>query len=136
LDSTERAAAELPAVRYEGARRQVAMRASDWETFESRIPRSAHFRLRAAFKRFCAGCDNMPEQLFHRRPRDGHGRLEEFVADGVHVIGRRGTDEAIQTFFVIELRVTADAPPLAVVPVPAQSVLPLPVNQPQRGTER
>ena len=63
---------------------------------------------------------------------DSHGRLEEFVADGVHVIGRRGTDETIQTFFVIELRITVDAPML--VPAPAQATLPL--IQPQRGTER
>lgn len=112
------------------------MRDSEWDAFESQIPCSAHVRLLAAFKRFCAGCDNLPEQLFHRCPWDGHGRLEEFVADGVHVIGRRGTDETIQTFFVIELRVTAEAPPLAVGPAPAQAVLPLLVNQPQRGTER
>ena len=95
------------------------MRACDWEAFESGIPRSAHFRLRAAFKRFCAGCDNLPEQLFRRCPKDSHGRLEEFVADGVHVIGRRGTDDTVQTFFVIEMRVTADAPPLGIVPAPA-----------------
>ncbi|WP_395612215.1 hypothetical protein [Allosphingosinicella sp.] len=112
------------------------MRDSDWNTFESQIPRATHFRLRAAFKRFCAGCDDLPDQLFHRCPQDGHGRLEEFVADGVRVIGRRGTDETIQTFFVIEFRVAADAPPLAVVPAPAQAMLPLPINQPQRGTER
>lgn len=132
MDSTERAAAELPEVRFEGARGRVAMRASDWETFESHIPHSAHHRIRAAFKRFCLGCDNMPEQVFHRCPWDPHGRLEEFVADGVHVIGRRGTDETIQTFFVIELRINVDAP--ALVPAPAQATLPL--IQPQRGTER
>ena len=136
MDSTERAAAELQAVRFEGARRRVAMRACDWEAFESGIPRSAHFRLRAAFKRFCAGCDNLPEQLFRRCPKDSHGRLEEFVADGVHVIGRRGTDDTVQTFFVIEMRVTADAPPLAIVPAPAQAALPLIMLQPQGGTER
>lgn len=136
MDSTERAAAELQAVRFEGARRRVAMRAWDWEAFESRIPRSAHHRLRAAFKRFCRGCDNMPATVFRRCPWDSHGRLEEFVADGVQVIGRRGTDETIQTFFVIELRVAADVPLPAIEPAPAQAALPLIMIQPQGGPER
>ena len=134
MESTERAATELMEVRFEGARRRIAVRSSDWHALQSQIPKSAHFRLFSAFKRFCAGCDNLPEQLFRRCTGSAYGRLEEFVADGV--LGRRGTDDRFQTFFVTEVCITADAPPLAIELVaPRQAMLPLDVAVQQRGTE-
>lgn len=123
-------------VRFEGTRRRIAIRSSDWHALQSQISRSAHHRLFSAFKRFCAGCDNLPEQLFRRCNGSAYDRLEEFVADGVRVIGRRGTDDKFQTFFVTEVLIASEVMPLAIAPVaPRQAVLPLDVAMQQRGTE-
>jgi len=120
----------------EGACRRIAMRPSDWEVLCTKIPVAVHCRLLAIFKRFCAGHDNLPEQAFHRVASDPHGRLEEFAADGVQVIGRRGTDDRFQTFFTTEVRIAADVPTVSEPEAPRQAALPLDVAVRQKGTER
>lgn len=135
MDSTNRAAAEHAEVRVEGTRRRIAMRRSDWDILHSNIPVATHCRLLAAFKRFCAGCDNLPEQVFRRVASDRHGRLEEFVADGVQVIGRRGTDDELQTFFTTDVRIAADVPMVVEPEAPRQAALPLDVAVQKKGTE-
>jgi len=137
VDSADRTPSEHMEVRFEGVHRRIAIRASDWETLRTKIQRSAHLRLVAAFKRFCAGCDNMPEQAFRRCEGGGFGRLEEFVADGVLVIGRRGTDDRFQTFYTTEVRVSSEVALLVQQPeAPRQSLLPLENGIQQKGTER
>lgn len=137
MDSTDRATSELPEVRVTGTHRRVAMRASDWEALHTQIPRSTFFRLHAALKRFCGGCDNMSEQVFRRCPGSGFGRLEEFVADGVQVIGRRGNDDQIQTFFTTEVRISPAVTQLVQdQPASRQQLLPLELGSQMKGTER
>jgi len=111
------------------------MRPAHWAALHSKIPVEIHCRLLAAFKRFCAGCDNLPEQVFRRVASDPYGRLEEFVADGVQVIGRRGTDDKLQTFFTTEVRITADVPTVIEPEAPRQAALPLEVAVRRKGTE-
>ena len=135
METTNRATAEHTEVRVEGALRRIAMRSSDWAALHSQIPIAAHCRLLAAFRRFCAGSDNLPEQVFRRVSSDPHGRLEEFVAEGVQVIGRRGTDEQFQTFFTTEVRIATTVPTAIEPEVPRQATLPLEVPVQLRGTE-
>lgn len=135
MDAGERIAGELYEVRVSGRRWRVAVRQSDWDQLNTAVPADAHFRLRSALDHFCAhGSDNLPEQLFHAIPEAQSTRLEEFVAFGVRVIGRRATEDPIRTFFVTEVRcLAADAIP-AVTPA-AQGDLPLRPTH-SRGAER
>jgi len=104
LGTDQQIAAELHEVRLSGRRWRVAMRKSDWGKFSSGISLDAHLRLRSALELFCAqGGENLPEQLFHPVPGAQSTRLEEFVAFGVHVVGRRVAEEPVQTFFVTEI---------------------------------
>jgi hypothetical protein len=125
MDAAERSAAEHAEVRVDGARRRVAMRPSDWQQLYESIPRQAFTRLMGLFRRFCDGCDHLPEQAFRRVSDDPHGRLEEFVAADVRVIGRRGTDDRRQTFFVTEVRISAAALPVHQPEASRQAMLPL-----------
>lgn len=137
MDATDRTPSEHMEVQFEGPHRRIAMRASDWDTLRTKIPKSGYFRLVAAFKRFCSGCDNMPEQMFRRCAGGGFGRLEEFVVDGVLVIGRRGTDDLFQTFYTTEVRISSYvAQPVQSPVAPRQTLLPLESSVKQKGTER
>ena len=125
MGSVERSPAEHAEVRVDGPRRCIAMRASDWARLHHAIPVTVFARLMGLFRRFCNGCDHLPEQAFRRVAGDQHGRLEEFIATDVQVVGRRGTDEARQTFFVTEVRIIR-AVGLVLQPVAAlQEMLPL-----------
>lgn len=135
MDPAGRTASEHLAMRFEGARRRIAMRESDWQALQTQISLAVFLRLRAAFRRFCEGCDNLPTQVFCRVDGDPHGRLEQFIADGVQVIGRRGTDETLQTFFTTEVRIAARLP-LVEPAAPSQAMLPLVTVLQQKGTER
>jgi hypothetical protein len=135
LDSTEAASVELPEVRVEGMCRRIAMRQSHWNVLQSQISRTIFHRLHAAFKRFCDGCDNLPEQIFRRVESDRHGRLEEFVSGGVRVIGRRGTEDRFQTFFATEIQILAEPPLVNNVAAPRQATLPF-ENRKEKGTGR
>jgi hypothetical protein len=119
-----------------GTHWRIAIRAADWNAFNGQIPKDAHHRLRAAFDIFCSGDgDDLPEQTFHRVAGCQFGRLEEFVAFGVRVVGRRATDEMIQTFFVTEIRWALPAAlPAASLPQPVQATLPLQINPAKKGT--
>lgn len=124
MGTMERSTAEHVEVRVAGARRRVAMRADDWLQLMTAIPVASYARLHGSFQLFCDGCDHLPDAAFRRVENDPHGRLEMFVADGVQVIGRRGTDEVPQTFFVIEVRVEE----VLLIPEaqpPRQALLPL-----------
>ena len=101
------------------------MRPSDWQRLYDSIPRQAFTRLMGLFRRFCDGCDHLPEQAFRRVPDDPHGRLEEFVATGARVIGRRGTDDRRQTFFVTEVSISAAMLPVREPGASRQAMLPL-----------
>jgi hypothetical protein len=135
LGSTRRIA-EHAEVRIEGTRRRVAMRPSDWELFCSQVPVPARLRIVAAFKRFCSGCENLPEQVFRRVQSDPHARLEEFIASGIQVIGRRGTDENLQTFFVTEVRIATGVSKVSEAEAPRQGRLPLEDASRQKGYEQ
>jgi hypothetical protein len=124
MGTMERSTAEHVEVRVAGVRRRVAMRADDWTQLLSAIPVATFARLRGSFQRFCDGCNHLPETAFRRVEDDPHGRLEEFVAKGVRVIGRRGTDEVSQTFFVTQVRID-DLGLLAEAEAPRQAMLPL-----------
>lgn len=129
MDPFNRAMCELPEVRFEGTHRRVAMRSSDWEAIRTQIPRSSYVRLTSAFRRFCRGCNHMPDQVFRRCAGSGFDRLEEFVADGVRVIGRRGNDEAGQTFFTIQVLIDVAVDRSAEKPAsPQQAALPFDVE--------
>lgn len=135
MDANERIAGELYEVRVSGRRWRIAMRNSDWDRLNTVVPADAHFRLRSALDHFCAhGGDNLPEQLFHPVPGAHSARLEEFVAFGVHVIGRRATEDPNRTFFVTEVRGAA-AEPAAAAPRAVQGDLPFHHSH-SRGTER
>lgn len=136
MDADERIAGELYEVRLSGRRWRIAMRNSDWNKLNTAVPADAHFRLRSALDHFCAhGGDNLPEQLFHPVPGAQSARLEEFVAFGVHVIGRRATEEPIRTFFVTEVRGAAAEPAAAAAPRTVQGDLPFHHSH-SRGAER
>ena len=136
MDAEERIDGELYEVRLSGRRWRIAMRKSDWDHLNTAIPADAHFRLRSALDHFCAhGGDNLPEQLFHPLPGAQSARLEEFVAFGVHVIGRRATEEPIRTFFVTEVRSSASEPAPAAAPQAVQGDLPF-HHAHSRGAER
>ena len=124
MGTMERSTAEHVEVRVAGVRRRVAMRADDWTQLLSAIPVTTFARLRGSFQRFCDGCSHFPEAAFRRVEDDPHGRLEEFVAEGVRVIGRRGTDEVPQTFFVTQVRIN-NSGSLAEAEAPRQAMLPL-----------
>ena len=136
LDAEKRIAGELYETRLSGRRWRVAMRNSDWETLNGVIPADAHFRLRSALDHFCAhGGDNLPEQLFHPVPGAQSARLEEFVAFGVHVIGRRATEDPVRTFFVTEVRRSTTKLASAEAPRAVQGDLPFHHSH-SRGAER
>ena len=136
MDAEERIAGELYEVRLSGRRWRIAMRKSDWDHLNTASPADAHFRLRSALDHFCAhGGDNLPEQLFHPLPGAQSARLEEFVAFGVHVIGRRATEDPIRTFFVTEVRSSASEPAPAAAPQAVQGDLPF-HHAHSRGAER
>jgi len=125
MGSADRSAAEHAEVRVEGPRRRIAMRANDWKRLHDAIPVTVFARLMGLFRRFCDGCEHLPEQAFRRVADDQHGRLEEFIATDVQVVGRRGTDEARQTFFVTQVRIVSAAG-LVLQPATArQAMLPL-----------
>jgi hypothetical protein len=110
------------------------MRDADWNALRNQIPRETFLRLTAMFKRFCDGYDDLPEQAFRRSAGSEFGRLEEFVADSVLVIGRRGTDDRFQTFFTTEVRIgVLVASPVEDRPKPQQAQLPLDINTKQQG---
>jgi len=125
MGSAERSAAEHAEVRVEGPRRRIAMRANDWKRLHNAIPVTVFARLMGLFRRFCNGCDHLPEQAFRRVADDQHGRLEEFISSDVQVIGRRGTDEARQTFFVTEVRIARAVDPVLQPAAALQAMLPL-----------
>lgn len=136
MDADERIAGELYEVRLSGRRWRIAMRNSDWDKLNAEVPADAHFRLRSALDHFCAhGGDNLPEQLFHLVPGAQSARLEEFVAFGVHVIGRRATEDPIRTFFVTEVRCPAAEPAAAAASRAVQGDLPFHHSH-SRGVER
>lgn len=125
MGSAERSAAEHAEVRVEGARRRIAMRPSDWQRLHETIPLPVFARLVGLFRRFCNGCDHLPEQAFRRVADDHHGRLEEFIAADVRVIGRRGTDDTRQTFFVTQVRIISATLPVHPPETSRQAMLPL-----------
>jgi hypothetical protein len=125
MGSDERSAAEHAEVRVEGPRRRIAMRANDWKKLHNAIPVTVFARLMGLFRRFCDGCDHLPEQAFRRLADDQHGRLEEFIATDVRVVGRRGTDEARQTFFVTQVRIASAVGPVLQPVAALQAMLPL-----------
>lgn len=125
MDAAERSAAEHAEVCVEGPRRCIAMRPSDWQRLRQEIPLSVFARLVGLFRRFCDGCNHLPEQAFRRVADDRHGRLEEFSAADVQVIGRRGTDDPRQTFFVTEVRISDVTLPVNQPEASRQAVLPL-----------
>lgn len=136
MDADERIAGELYEVRVSGRRWRIAMRNSDWDRLNTAVPADAHFRLRSALDHFCAhGGDNLPEQLFHPVPGAQSARLEEFVAFGVHVIGRRATEDPIRTFFVTEVRGAVAEPAAAPAPRAVQGDLPFHHSH-SRGAEQ
>ena len=136
MDADERIAGELYEVRLSGRRWRIAMRNSDWDKLNAAVPADAHFRLRSALDHFCAhGGDNLPDQLFHPVPGAQSARLEEFVAFGVHVIGRRATEDPIRTFFVTEVRCAAAEPAAAAAPRAVQGDLPFHHSH-SRGAEQ
>lgn len=136
MDANVGTVAELHEVRISGRQWCIAMRGADWARFCSDIPEDAHFRLQSAFNLFCEqGGDNLPEQLFHRVAGDPGARLEEFVAFGVHVIGRRATEDPLRTFYVTEMR-WSGAVPQVERPLPVQQVLPLSAAPTLRGESR
>ncbi len=125
MGSAERSPAEHAEVRVDGPRRCIAMRASDWARLHHAIPVTVFARLMGLFRRFCNGCDHLPEQAFRRVAGDQHGCLEEFIATDVQVIGRRGTDEARQTFFVTQVRIVSAVSPVRQPAATLQAILPL-----------
>ena len=125
MGSVEQSAAEHAEVRVEGPRRRIAMRADDWKRLHNAISVTVFARLMGLFRRFCDGCDHLPEQAFRRVTNDQHCRLEEFVATDVQVVGRRGTDEARQTFFVTEVRIARAVNPVLQPVAALQAMLPL-----------
>ena len=125
MGSAERSPAEHAEVRVNGPRRCIAMRARDWARLHHAIPVTVFARLMGLFRRFCNGCDHLPEQAFRRVAGDQHGRLEEFIATDVQVVGRRGTDEARQTFFVTEVRIARAVDPVLQPVAALQAMLPL-----------
>ena len=125
MGSVERSPAEHAEVRVDGPRRCIAMRASDWTRLHHAIPVTVFARLMGLFRRFCNGCDHLPDQAFRRVAGDQHGRLEEFIATDVQVVGRRGTDEARQTFFVTEVRIARAVDPVLQPVAALQAMLPL-----------
>ncbi|WP_458732947.1 hypothetical protein [Sphingobium xenophagum] len=136
MEANDRIFAELHEVRLSGRRWRIAMRQSDWERINSDIPADAHFRLRSALEHFCAhGGDNLPEQLFHPVPGAQSTRMEEFVAFGVHVVGRRATEEPVRTFFVTEVHSAAAEAAPAATPRAVQADLPFHRTH-SRGAER
>lgn len=136
MDADERIAGELYEVRLSGRRWRIAVRNSDWDKLNTAVPADAHFRLRSALDHFCAhGGDNLPEQLFHPVPGAQSARLEEFVAFGVHVIGRRATEDPIRTFFVTEVHGAAAEPAAVAAPRAVQGDLPFHYSQ-SRGAKR
>lgn len=133
MDSTEAAFAELPEVRVKGTCRRIAMRQSHWDFLQSQVSRAIFHRLNAAFKRFCNGCDNLPQQVFRRVESDRHGRLEEFVSGGVRVIGRRGTEDRLQTFFTTDIEISAIPTLVSGTSVPRQARLPFENKTQEQG---
>lgn len=76
----------------------------------------------------------MPDQVFRRCAGSGFERLEEFVADGVRVIGRRGNDDTGQTFFTTEVRIDVAVERPAKKPAaPRQTSLPFDAETKKKG---